>query len=479
MNSFRFAIFAAVSTDEQAQDHDSLSNQVRDGRTYAERLGGVEACAPFIADGYSRSFYEGLSEAMAEIPPLKDAIQAAEHNQYDVLIVRYFERLGVVAYPVFLRLGKLKKQIRSVQEPTPIVPPEIYDPAKDEATSTMIHLAGLKQDYRINRLINNLRENMPKRIREGLTPARMAYGYNYVSNKKPPELDPTKAAKLIQARDMLLGGESYSRISDFLGIDRSRVPSVLGNPYYTGQVSYNKTYIQRLGTKRKQISQPKSKWTIGAGKHQPIFTQLEHEEILAEIQRRVELMRHHEVSSVFSGLLTCGVCGGRARRAKFGTKGKYKEMVVCRKFGARHIRWTYDEFMDEVVVKILDELEGSGAGEDQTEDKTELILKAIEANKKQRSRVQEGFQSGVYDTAEASAKLRELENEQERLYKKMEKDAISKASHSQAGNVLEEIAPVLWDYLSDPDNTKRVNSLLAAWLQEIQIGNKEIKVIKR
>jgi hypothetical protein len=484
MSSFRFATFAAVSTDEQAQDHDSLTNQIRDARQYAERLGGVETCGPFVADGYSRSFYEGLSEAMADIPPLREAMLAAEHNQFDVLIVRYFERLGVVAYPVFLRLGKHKKQLRSVQEPTPIMPPELYDPTKDEATSMMIHMAGLKQDYRINRIINNLRENMPKRIREGLTPSRIPMGYIYVNNKTPPQLDPALGAKLVQARDMLLAGESYVTIAKYLGIDRSRVPSVLGNPYYMGQVSYNKSFIQRSGTKRQQIRQPRSKWTTGQGKHTPIFTPAEHDEIVAEIDRREELKRRSNVGFVFSGLLRCAVCGDRARRHKFGSRDRYRDVIVCRSQGAHHVRYDYSDFMLKVTEIMQNELSRTEREEDgfQDADKSDAIRCSIEEQTKQRARVQSGHKAGVYTDQEAATEIRKIEQEVERLYRKLENETAARAAQRDAESLLRDndISRLIEFITTDEYgfDARQVNVWLAAWLQEIRVG-KEIQIIKR
>jgi DNA invertase Pin-like site-specific DNA recombinase len=475
--SFRFAVWAAVSTDEQVQDHDSLDNQLRDGRVYAERMGGVESAGPYVADGYSRSFYEGLSEAMGDIPPLRAAMLAAEHNQYDVLIVRYFERLGVVAYPVFLRLGKYKKQLRSVQEPTPILPPEQYEPAKDEATSTMIHLAGLKQDYRINRIINNLRESMPRRIREGLPPSRTPYGYVYINNKTPRALDPAGAARLIQARDMLLRGESYQEIGNLLGVHRSRVPGILSNPYYAGIVAYNKTFIQRSGTKRQQVRQAKSKWITGEGKHEAIFTQGEHEEILSEVERRAELVRRNAVGFAFSGLLRCAVCGGRARRHKFGSPGSYRDVVTCRDYYSEHTVWDYDQFVAEVVRLIRADLYEREGEEEESADKSELIRQAIEANKKQRARVQDGYKAGVFDAAEAATELRKLEADVERLHKKLEQDAISRTSRSEARESLQEIGVHLEEYLVDQE-PKIINRLLAAYIREIRVGER-VEVVFR
>jgi DNA invertase Pin-like site-specific DNA recombinase len=474
----RFAVWSAVSTEEQAQDHDSLTNQVRDCRAYGERMGGVETAGPFVADGYSRSFYEGLSEAMADIPPLREAIQAAERNLYDVLIVRYFERLGVVAYPVFLRLGKYRKQLRSVQEPTPILPPDQYEPSKDEATSMLIHMAGLKQDYRINRLINNLRESMPRRIREGLTPSRVPLGYVYVSNKKPPELDPAMAARLLQARDMLLAGESYVVIGKLLGVHRSRVPTVLSNPYYAGQVAYNKTYIQRTGAGRKQIRLPSSKWTTGEGKHQAVFTQAEHEEIVAEIERREELKRRSNVGFLFSGLLRCAVCGERVRRHKFGQPGNYRDVVTCRVGYSDHTVWDYDQFFQEVVDQLAGELREDDPGTGREDrDESDVLRRALDETRKQRTRVQAGYKAGIFNDEEAAKELRELEKEAERLQKKLEADATARTSRLAAAVGLRAIGDDLGQWLEE-DDPKVVNRLLAAYIQEIKVG-KKVEVILR
>lgn len=477
-HNFRFAVWAAVSTEEQVKDKDSLANQVRDCRAYAERLGGVETCEPFIADGYSRSAYEGLSEAMEDIPPLKAAIAAAMRNEYDVLLVRYFDRLGSIAEMVFTRFKKLKKQLRSVQEATPILPPHLYDPLKDDSTMTQIKIASIYQEGRINRIISNQKENMPRRVREGLTPSRIPYGYIYVSNKQPPTLDPAKAARLIQARDLLLEGESLKKIGALLGVDPSRVRTVLSNPYYAGVVAYNKSYILHSGMKRQQIHLPKSKWTTGAGRHQAIFTQAEHERILAEFERRDELKRRSKVDFVFSGLLRCAVCGERARQHWFGNPGKKRRVITCRSGYSDHVVYEYVDFLEQTIEairsKLRDHQEGEGVS---AEDKSMMILEAIEATKKQVTKVQEGFMLGIFDAAEAARKKRDLEQEAERLHKKLEQDAAARVAQEEAEKTLQEVIYHLEEYILDRD-PHRVNRLLAAYIQEIRVG-KQIEVIKR
>lgn len=469
--SFRFGIFASVSTEEQAKDKDSLSNQVRDCRDYAVRVGGMESVPPFIADGYSRSFYEGLSEAMSEIPPLRDAVKAADSNLYDVLFVRYFDRLGVVAHSTFIRLGKNKKQLRSLQEITPIFPPEIYDVAKDDATSTMIAIGSIKQDSRINRIINNYRENMPRRVRDGLPTGRMPRGYKHINSKTPPELIVDDVAKIIRARDMLMEGKSYTVIGEYIGVDRSRVPTVLANPFYYGLIVYNKTYILRQGLKRVQVELPKSKWITGNGKHTPIFTEREHEAIVSEIRRRDEVKQRNNKDFTFSGLLLCGVCGARLRRKWHGDKKKGRWVIVCRTGNAGHVAIELEDFWNSTTAAIRDEMERerTGATLAEHEDRSELIRQQISERNRKRTAVQEGFEAGLYTTPEASARLRALESEIEALQKDLERLAEERTNRHHVSSLLE-VVPLtdVPEWIRD-NEPQKMNRLLSAWIRSITI----------
>ena len=175
--------------------------------------------------------------------------------------------------------------------------------------------------------------------------------------------------------------------------------------------------------------------------------------------------------------MRCAVCGERARRHKFGSRTKYKDVIVCRAAGAKHIRWSYDDFYSEVVLEIqkMTEKVNNDEGEE-VADKSELIRQAIEANKKRRARVQEGFENGVYEATEANTKLRELEKEAEHLFKKLEKELVGKTSQKEAQKLIQQID--LYDFLDRRDD-KQVNVWLAAAIQEIRVGKKRIEVIRR
>jgi DNA invertase Pin-like site-specific DNA recombinase len=490
---FRFATFAAVSSDEQVKSKNkvtgkvdekySLDNQVQECRAYGTSLGGQESAGPFIADGYSRSAYEGLPDAMADIPALKEAVEAAGHNQYDVLFVRYFDRLGSTAEMVFTRFKKLKKQLRSVQEATPIMPPELYDPLKDDSTMTQIKIAGIYQEGRINRMVSNTKENMPKRIRAGLTPGRVPYGYRYTSNRTPPEQVPERIAKLLSARDMLMNGESLSTIGTFLGVDRSRVPTVLGNPYYAGQVSYNKTFTRVEGKKRVAVPQPSSKWTVGKGQHKPVWTEQEHADIVSELARREGKYRPSDF--VFYGIIHCGVCGQRARWHIFGTPPKARRVITCRKHYSKHILFEYDDFTLKAIIAIQDEIRKMQSGEvgEGVDNREEAYRKAIGEKQKKRRKVQEGFENDLYSAAEAGKLLRELDKETVQLERDIERVQREKQARRDALSAMREFGDDAREFprmLSRRTDTKRVNRLLAAWIRELTLEpDGEIKVVLR
>ncbi len=477
--TIRFGILAGVSSDVQVIDKDSIPDQIETCRRAIQQFNGIETDC-YIMDGYSRSGYDSLADAMEDIPPLKQAITDAEQNQYDVLIVDNWDRLGDLGQLVHTRYKKYRKQLYSARQSGRLQDPQNYDPYADESASIDIHIQGILQTYRINKLRRGWSLGMPKRIKDGLTPSRMAYGYKYTTNREPPALDPSRAAKLIQARDMLMNGESYRVIGVLLGVHHTRVPTVLANPYYAGIVAYNKTLIQYVGKVRRQVKQPKSKWRVGEGKHQPIFTQAEHEEIVAEIERRNEIKRRSAVDFAFAGLLRCAVCGDRVRRHKFGSRRKFKDVIICRSAGAKHVRYDYEEFFDLTVRAIQREIEHVQLdGEEEAEiDSSAVILRAIEANAKQRGKIQEGFERDVYSAEEAAAKLRELEREAERLQDKLEQIAVKRASQKEATAFMQTVDFTHFgEYLRHGD-AKQINRLLAAWLLEIQVGD-EIKLIKR
>lgn len=183
----RFAILAGVSSDRQAHEHkDSIPDQIKFCRGKIKALGGLETVEPFIMDGYSRTDYDSLPAAMADIPPLAQCIEAATKDEYDVLMLDNFDRLGDLGLMVGARFRKLRKQLYSARQSGVLADPRTYDPHDNEAADIDMYVEGLINRYRINKMRRGWKVGVPKRIDLGLPPFRVAYGYDRTGKDTPP-----------------------------------------------------------------------------------------------------------------------------------------------------------------------------------------------------------------------------------------------------------------------------------------------------
>jgi DNA invertase Pin-like site-specific DNA recombinase len=323
----RFAIWAAVSTLEQAApDKISLDAQIERCRAAALAKGWQETAGPFIAAGASRSFYVNLSDAEADIPALKELLDAAHANRYDVLVIYTYDRLGDLADMVAQSLRFDGKQLYSINQAIEPQPPDQYDPYNAEAEAIMRDASRITQRFRIDDLRRKWRVGIPARVRKGLTPLRIPYGYAWTGKKTPPRLDPVAASVLLRIRDEFMAGQSLRSICLRLAAEGIPSPSVrsnwdpstlsylLANSYYAGIVNFGKTIcIRDLRRKNKyrQVRQPVSGWVSTPGLHEPLWDEPTHQAILAELQRRRTLNKRTTIRFPFSGLLTSPFVTGR------------------------------------------------------------------------------------------------------------------------------------------------------------------------
>lgn len=474
---FRYAIFARVSSDPQAkEDKASLPDQVRYSRAYGNEEGGIETAGPFIGDGFSASNYDSLKDAIEDIPALKEAVSAAEKNLYDVLIVDNWDRLGDLPQMMFNRLTKkLEKQLRSARQSGKVQDPRNFNKLAEENTQMEILFGSGNQIYRINRMNRGYTIGMPKRIENGLNPSRTPYAYTYVNSKTPPTQNPEKVARWLAARDAFMDGKAYTEIADILGVVKSRVPYVLGNPFYAGIVTLHKMKTYKVGTKWRHKKLPKSKHLTGTGKHEPIISLGEHLEIVAEIERRYELKRR-KTGWVFTGLLRCSVCKSLMRRGKFWND---RPMIFCRAV-ASHVAIDYDEFFVRAGKVLGDALARSDDEELETrQDQTETIQKAIKDYEQRRKNVIEMGEAGAMKPHEVAARVRELEAQSEKLQNDIERGAQEKVNRAVARESMQGLDLSHFGEYLKTGNAVKINRMLAAWLKEIRVSEEGIELIER
>lgn len=417
--SIRFAIFAGVSTEGQAHaDKRSIPEQIAFCRAIIAANKGVETGGPYVMDGYSRSGYDSLDVAMQEIPPLGDAIRAAMANEYDILIMDSFDRLGDIAYIMNVRFKKLRKQLYSARQSGRVIPPEQYDPYDSESADMAIHNQGMIQVYRINKIRRAYNVGVPGRAPKGLHSLSISYGYKVVAKGEPAIQIPEQVQLIINFKDWFLQGCSLQEICDRAnasgvkprgGADtwqRSTIRRIVTNPYYAGIIIYGK--YKTVGKKR--VPQPPSQWIRGKGKHQALWDEQTYYAILAEVERRNTKRMRSQVYAL-SGVLECAVC--KLRLDRHG-KGRYM-YYYCRgpktHIEALHVD-TALEMVAEEFVKALQRLQSQASTPQQND---EGYQREIIRLTNLRRKVQEGYEKEIYTEAEARTKIVAIETDLERV----------------------------------------------------------------
>lgn len=492
---YRFAILAGVSTDGQVQDKDSIPDQIKTCRRVIKEYNGEEV-ACYVMDGYSRTGYDGLSEAMSDIPPLKEAVEAAGQGAYNVLIMDHFDRLGDLGKMLHNRFKKYRKQLYSARESARLQDPGNYDPYNDESTDNLINAQGGKQAYRINKIRRGWNVGMPKRIQNGLTPLRIPFGYRWVNQKEPPKLEPQKGALLVQMKDLLMNGrpmQALARHADASGIappnggkkwDISTIRYMLASPYYAGIVGiYRTTYIHdpRRKNKKRAIAQPLSKWEIGKGKHEPLWDEATHRAIVYELDRRRETHRNYAVRFPLSGLLTCSECRGKLHRRSNGHGASRRKVLSCA-VGISHISISYEDGLDLVIDALSERLAHQPTEDAEAEITNEIdhAQATLEDLTKRRKLIQNAYESGsgIYNQAEAAEKISEIEKKVLALEHQAEERQRRADIRAEFTGQIQEYLPNLSKWIRR-DDPAVVNRILSALCKDIIIHPDRTVEIKR
>lgn len=472
---FRYSVLAAVSSDPQAHDDKaSLPDQIRTARAAGQQQGGVESTDPFVLDGFSRTGYYNLSDALVEIPPLAEAIEAARQNKYDVLILDNLERLGDLAPMIYTFFKQHRKQIHSARQSTPIHDPKTYSPYQDESSGIMIAVEGIIQNYRINKIRRGWALGVPARIDKGLHPLSLAYGYRLVGKDQPAQQVPEICQVLIKMKDMMLAGATYTdicRYAEASGIRPPRakvwhrhvVKQILLNPFYAG--------IVRFGKLKNRLATPRSEWKLGQGKHKALWDEETHRALIAEAKRRLEGKRNYYARYPFTGLTVCGECG-----KKISKHGKTYEYLACETH--RHWAMRYELAVPYLAKAIVDQFKRYQSAPRVPVD-LEPLRTQLEEVHELRARIQHGYETGIYSDREAAVKIQATEHQVEEIAERIaraeqdERDWDERQRHREDVDIHELLEEV---QEGDPEE---INHLLFELIDKIVLTKDDAVVVWR
>lgn len=281
--------------DEEAGD--SLAEQFKDGRAVCEQRDWV-VVDELSVPGHTRSYwqYHQAAEAMGAYADLQRLVEA---RAFDVLVCRDLDRLGrtdALLSQVQHILRENGVQIYELSNPAPLVAPD------QEVSTGKLFMDAFKRAQaqgEIVRLKQRHASGMRARVRRGLHPGRVPFGWRKVSKDEPAVQIPREVATLRAMYDCYMRGWGFRRVAGYLNRrDECRprfaaswrttsLPPILFNPFNVGIVTWSEL--------------------TATGTHEPVFTPQEWTALQAERKRRA--WTRGKSAYPYSGIVRCRVCG--------------------------------------------------------------------------------------------------------------------------------------------------------------------------
>src|SRR5690625_3841332 len=364
----RVAIYARVSTVEQAEEGYSIDEQVKLLRKWCDQHGHI-IHQEYVDRGISGKNIKGR-------PAIQQLLYDATQGKFDIVLVWKMNRLSRKSVDLLTIVDQLQRRNIAFRSYT-----EQYETETPSGVLQFQMMAAIAEFERAN-IAENVKMGMIARAKEGLWNGGQVLGYNTVkepsTNRKGEVsklyINDEEAIIIRKIFDMYVNGHGYKAISNHLNKQGFRtkknnpfsitaIKTIISNPVYAGYIRYN---VRRdWSEKRRNNINPDP--IIVLGQHEAIISVEVWEQAKANMKRRSgRPNRIHDGEFPLTGLLRCPVCqagmviGRTTNRLKDGTKRilvyyvcgawKNKGTAVCRSNGIR------TDYADKYVLEKLTNL---------------------------------------------------------------------------------------------------------------------------
>ncbi len=498
----KVALYARVSSDQQAEKNNSIPSQIRLLHEYALKY-NMEVVKEYVDEGESAlsinrpAFLEMIAETKKKFPPFQGIL---------VWKLSRFARNRQDSITYKSMLKKRDIEIISISEP-------IDDTPQGQLMEGMIEVidefysAVLAQET-----LRGMAENARKGYRNGGFPI---YGYKNVrifDEKRNPktkyEVNGAEAKVVKLIFELYAKGNGLKNIVMELARraikprsgsywSKSTVANILRNEPYIGWTVFNKRDKKTTGRQFK----PKDEWIIIKNTHEPIIS----EELFNRVQKLIEERQPKNTPAqvtasqyLLSGLMRCGKCSGAYGVTGYGRQRKYayyncinyskKGKKVCpgRRLRADELDQEIIErvrklvFSDENMRKLLDDINAATKSLriDYGRKITDLKKKAADLQLRAR-RQYEAIESGKIDLSLVAERLKELRIQRdslqeeisyyERLNSQYQPAYITRSTIESYRKEMEEVFV--------GTNVQEQRNFLKKFIEKIIIKDREIEIV--
>ena len=300
MEISKVAIYARVSTEEQAKEGFSIAAQLQTLRQYAQ-IYNWEVVDEYVDEGISGKSVKGR-------PEMKRLIKDVEHEGFDAVIVWKISRLSRNMLETLMILDKFEKyNVKFISYS------ENFDTSSPIGRLVLQIMASIAEMER-NTLAENVKLGMKQRALEGRWNGGVVFGYDTV--KKELVINEKEAEVVQLIYHMYAGGKGLRAISNHLNkagykTKRNRyfsingVAQILDNVIYNGKISWLK--FENWESKRRKGKNPNP--ILVEGKHEPIISDELWSVVRARRKSKSFKQRQSNEPFLLSGLLRCPDCG--------------------------------------------------------------------------------------------------------------------------------------------------------------------------
>jgi len=346
------ALYARVSTDEQAREGQSLATQISRLSHYASSR-GYDNVRVFVDDGYSA---KNMNR-----PALSELLSLVREGRVEAVCTMAIDRLSRNL------LDMLKFIELCEQHNTSFICTALnFDTSSPIGRMTLQMLAAFAEFERsmiASRVKSNMHEIVRQKRRFLSSPP---FGYELGSDGTLRIVEP-EAHWVRAAADLYLGGRGYREIARWLNEcgapptrrgnpwSPSSVKAMLANRTYTGTVVWGRRCTDSKG---RVAWKAEDEWTVAHDAHAPIIDHEKWNAIVERMQARRNRGGIHRSRSRLAGLVQCGHCGSKMVSRIYGNRGpnRGRRIYVCsgyQKKGTCRFNYIFADILEAEVLKCL------------------------------------------------------------------------------------------------------------------------------
>lgn len=438
----RVAIYARVSTTEQAEEGYSIDEQQRLLTEWCEKNGYI------VHEVYADRGISGKS--IKKRPALIKLLDDAQNKRFDVVLVWKTNRLARNILDLLKIVEVFDQNYISFRSYT-----ENHETETSQG-KLQFHMLAAIAEFERNTISENVKMGMLARAREGKWNGGRVLGYDIVDITTPSDkrkhtmlvINEKEAKTVKRIFELYLTGNGYKAIANRVNKEGHRgkrgkefsistIKTILENPVYVGMIRYD---VRRNWTdKRRGDINPNP--VLQQGEHEPIISQLDWEkaqQILKERSNKPN--RVHGGTFPFTGVMKCPKCGAgmvvmrTVNKLKDGTRKtleyyacgawKNKGTSVCNSNTIRadkaesYIFGRLQELATnkQLIKEVAERVNGKRSNKDEPlQQEYQALLKDLEEAKRKKNKAMELYEEDIITKVDLQQRLAKINEQIEQL----------------------------------------------------------------